>query len=270
MIDYSENYVRILGARGSVPVSGRNYIQFGGSTTSFLVKLSGVALIVDAGTGICRIPEDVLIEKKLDLLLTHLHLDHLMGLPLCPFVMKPERELTIDIPESWEPDTENKIRQLFSLPYWPVTLDDLPADILFKRIKKNDYINNLKVETIDGVHPGGVAVYKISNSEKSIVIATDCTLTDSMFDQLEAFAAHCDLLLIDGQYSDREWENKSSYGHSKWSSAAILGRACEAKKVCVVHHDPMHTDEILSAKEKEIKRIYSSCSFAKEDEMILI
>ena len=270
MIDNDENYVRILGARGSVPVSGKNYTRFGGATTSFLVSLSGTVLIVDAGTGICRIPEETAERKKLDLLLTHLHLDHLMGLPLCPFVLKPDRKMTIHIPESCEPEAENKIKQLFSLPYWPVTLDDLPADILFKRIKKNDFINNLSVKTMDGVHPGGVAVYKIRSSEKSVIIATDCTLSDSMFDQMRTLAANCDLLLIDGQYSDREWENKSLYGHSKWSSAAILGRVCGAKKVRVIHHDPMHTDEILSAEEDELKKICSSCSFAREDELILI
>ena len=54
-----------------------------------------LARIVDAGTGICRIPEETAERKKLDLLLTHLHLDHLMGLPLCPFVLKPDRKMTL-------------------------------------------------------------------------------------------------------------------------------------------------------------------------------
>ena len=265
----NDNYVKILGARGSVPVSGKEYMHFGGATISLLVNLSGMVFVIDAGSGLCRIPKEISELNRLDLLLTHLHLDHLLGLPLCPFVLQKDKRMTIHMPESWSQDAEERLMRLFSPPFWPVTLNDLPAEIIFQRIKERDYINDVFVETLHGIHPGGVEAYKISNSRKSVVIATDCTLTDSFFRELKVFAENCDLLLIDGQYSDREWNDKYYFGHSKWSEAGLIGKKSGAKQVRIIHHDPTHNDEILLSAEEEMKD-YSGCSFAREDEIILL
>ena len=97
----NDNYVKILGARGSVPVSGKEFMQFGGATTSFYINLSGTVLIVDAGSGLCKITKDISGLNRLDLLLTHLHLDHLLGLPLCPFVLQKDKSMIIHIHDSW-------------------------------------------------------------------------------------------------------------------------------------------------------------------------
>ena len=266
----SDNYVRILGARGSVPVSGKNFAQFGGATFSLLVKLSGNYLVVDAGSGLFQLPEEILKEKELDLLLTHLHLDHLIGLPLCPFLFRQGNLMKVHIPLCTEHHAEQNIRLLFSPPFWPVTLEELPAEILFHKINEKSIINNLCVEIVQGIHPGGVVIYKISNSEKSIVVATDCTLTDSLVNQLKVFADHCDLLLIDGQYNEQEWKEKSNYGHSEWYSAVLLGKECMAKKIRLIHHDPAHTDSMLEDAEERLKIIYSSCAFARENELITL
>ena len=245
----NDHYVKILGARGSVPVSGKEFMQFGGATSSFFVNLSGTVLVVDAGSGLCKLTKDISELNRLDLLLTHLHLDHLLGLPLCPFILQKNKNLTIHMPESWSQDAEERLMRLFSPPFWPVTLNDLPAKIKLHRI--------------------GVEVYKISNSQKSVVIATDCTLTDSFFHDLEVFAENCDLLLSDGQYSDLEWTEKYDYGHSKWSKAALLGKISGAKQVRIIHHDPAHSDDILLAAEKEMKD-YPGCFFAREDEIVVL
>ena len=262
--------MRILGARGSVPVSGREFMLFGGATTSILVNLSGNYLVVDAGSGFCKIPKKIENINKLDLFLTHLHLDHLIGLPLCPFLFCPDNSLTIHVPEIFGSDAESSIRNLFDSPYWPVTLEELPAEITFQSVKEKALINKICVETIYGEHPGGVVLYKISSSEKTVVIATDFTLTDTMVPELKEFADHCDLLLIDGQYSDQEWMNKCDYGHNKWTAAAAFGEMVCAEQVRIIHHDPEHTDERLIRAEYEVKEIDPACTFAKENELIIL
>ena len=135
----NDHYVKILGARGSVPVSGNEFMQFGGATSSFFVNLSGTVLVVDAGSGLCKLTKDISELNRLDLLLTHLHLDHLLGLPLCPFILQKNKNLTIHMPESWSQDAEERLMRLFSPPFWPVTLNDLPEKIQFHRIKEKDY-----------------------------------------------------------------------------------------------------------------------------------
>ena len=249
----NDHYVKILGTRGSVPVSGQEYVRYGGSTTCVLVRFAGQYIILDAGSGLYKLPAEVSRQLKIDILLTHLHLDHLTGLPLCSLLSQPGKTINIHLPEAQGFDAESSIRKLFSPPYWPVTLDELPAEIRFLPSVRDEYIESIHVETMSGVHPGGVALYRLSDKEKSIVFATDCTLTEPLLPELEAFSAHCDLLLIDGQYSDQEWDGRESYGHSKWTSAAEFGRECHAKQIRIIHHDPEHTDEILSAAEVALK-----------------
>ena len=261
-----DNYVQILGTRGSVPVSGQKYFKYGGATTSVLVKLAGRYLVLDAGSGICSLPEEALAINSLDIFLTHLHLDHLIGLPYCPFLFKKGNTLNIYA----EANAEEALRRLICPPFWPVTLDEFPAEVRFHRLEKRSVINQIGIEVIAGVHPGGVSVMKLSASEKTVVFATDCTLTKEFRCKLREFAAGCDLLLIDGQYSDGEWAGVSTYGHSRWSSAAELGYTCRAKEVRIIHHDPDHTDELLHCAELELGKKYLNCKFGREDEVMVL
>ena len=72
--------VLILGARGSVPVSGRQFTKYGGATSSYLVTLCGQTVVLDGGTGLLNLPSTVLAAPELDLILSHPHADHLLGL----------------------------------------------------------------------------------------------------------------------------------------------------------------------------------------------
>ncbi len=90
-----EDSVRILGARGSLPVSGRDYLYYGGSTACVLLCLAGETILLDAGTGIRNLPEDVLRLSRISLLLSHCHADHIIGLPMCPYLAQSGGRLDI-------------------------------------------------------------------------------------------------------------------------------------------------------------------------------
>ena len=263
--------LRVLGARGSVPVSGERYARFGGQTTCFFLRLGGTPVILDAGSGLmdvgaCLQPE----ETQASLLLTHPHADHLLGFPLCPPVMRPGFRLDVFAATRYGLSAEEQIGAYMSPPLWPVEPKHLPGDIEFHELTEHQQVGAVAVQTMEGIHPGGVSILRLSCGEKSVVLATDCTLTDTLLPMLAEFASGCDLLLCDGQYSPAEWELRSNFGHSTWTAAALLGQLSGAKETRIIHHDPGHDDAFLLAAEDALRREYPRCAFAREGEEVLL
>ncbi|MBQ3378427.1 MAG: MBL fold metallo-hydrolase [Clostridia bacterium] len=265
-----ENSVQILGARGSVPVSGGSFYRYGGATTCVLVKMAGQYVILDCGTGILKLPKQALSSPSLSLVISHAHADHIIGLAMCPYIFKSDARLDIYGARRGELDIKEQMERIFSPPIWPVDTDGLPASFYFHDLRESFYIDRIKVDTIEGAHPGGVSLIRLSAEGKSVVFMSDCTLNDGETAKYIEFAKNCDLLLCDGQYSDEEWEHRSTFGHSTWTAAARLGRDAGAKAVRIIHHDPGRTDERLDKEADALFSIHPKCSFAYEEEVILL
>ena len=123
---------------------------------------------------------------------------------------------------------------------------------------------------MDGNHPGGVKLLRLTGEKKSVVFATDFTLTEGSYQKAVDFANGCDLLLCDGQYSSEEWKTKYGFGHNTWLSAARFGLDCHAAAVRIIHHDPTHSDDVLDSAEKKAAEIYPACRMAREGEVIAL
>jgi len=266
-----KNGVWILGVRGSVPVSGPGFARYGGATSCVLVRLAGQFVLLDAGTGLLRLPEEALSEPALPLLLSHPHADHLLGLSLCPCVLRPEGpRLDIYARTRGGLDGAAQVRRLLSPPLWPVEPGELPCPPRFHELETGFDLGPVRVDALEGVHPGGVALLRLTGGGRRVVYAPDCVLTETMSAALADFARDCDLLLIDGQYSPEEWPNRYHFGHSSWRAAAELARACGAREARIVHHDPERTDEMLDAAAPELAELHPRCLFAREGEVIVL
>ncbi|MBQ1435159.1 MAG: MBL fold metallo-hydrolase [Clostridia bacterium] len=265
-----DNTVIILGARGSVPVSGEDFRRFGGATTCVLVKMAGQYIILDCGTGILKLPREAMSCPSLSVIISHAHADHIIGLAMCPYIFRDEASVDIYGASRGELDIKAQLERIFSPPTWPVGTDDLPARMSFHELGKSFYIDKIKVETKEGVHPGGVSLIRLSCEGKSVVFMTDTTLTAKNMPEYAEFAKNCDLLLCDGQYSDEEWLRRRSFGHSTWTAAARLGREANAGAVRIIHHDPSRTDEAFSDAANALLSIHPCSSFAYEEEVILL
>ena len=261
--------IHILGARGSVPVAGPAFARYGGQTTCFFLRLNGEGVILDAGSGLMELDRCLAPgENRASLLLTHPHADHLLGLPLCPAVLRPGFRLDLYAAEHEGRSAEEQIRAFLSPPLWPVGPDQLPGDIRFHALPDTLALGSLTVRSMEGCHPGGVSLLRISGGGKSVVLVTDCTLRPALLPRLTAFAADCDVLLCDGQYSEEEWKTRSDFGHSTCRAAAELGRACHAGKTLIIHHDPCRTDAMLEAMQASLAEEYPSCTFARAGEEV--
>ena len=263
--------VTILGTRGSMSSVGSEYARFGGNTTCVLLRLAGEFIVLDAGTGLMECPVPVGdVKKQVKLLLSHPHADHLVGLPLSPLMM--DRGVHIDFYSKTRVglDAKAQIARLVSPPLWPVGIEALPADIDFHELPDRLVMGGVAVDVMEGCHPGGVSLMRLSADGQSVVFIPDCTLTDELFPQLIEFSRGCSLLLCDGQYSDEEWPYRSKFGHSTWNQAAQLGVDCGAKRVRIIHHDPTHTDAFLMEASQQLNALHPDCSFAMDREEIVL
>lgn len=249
----------VLGTRGSMAVSAPGMARYGGNTTCYLIETPEEAIIIDAGTGIMNLPD--VQGKRISLLITHAHIDHIMALPM--FLGKQAgKEITIYGEMRDGLTIKEQLERYISNPLWPVTMDDYPVKLTFKDIttdnnaanntdntdNANSAINNssfnigdVTVSTMPSNHPGGSTIYRLDYNGESVVIATDfeheevtasdcsqSTAAGSPLAHLAAFSASATLILYDAQYTPEEYEKCRGYGHSTYVQAIELAEKLAA------------------------------------------
>ena len=262
--------VTILGCRGSVPVCGEQFTRYGGSTSCVLVRSGDSIAILDAGTGLLKLAPHLNEERSIPVFLTHGHVDHILGLPLCPPALSSEYQFHVYGTVHSGQDTSAQLCALMSPPLWPVSPSQLPAQFFFHSTAPRLELGSFTVDTLVGCHPGGVTIYRLTVNDRSIIYMTDCTITDENRSALLEFSRNCDLLLCDGQYSDAEWHTRATFGHNRWTEAARFGTECGAKKIRIVHHDPTHSDSTLDTARTEVRTITPACDLAFDNEEIIL
>lgn len=260
--------VTIAGSRGSIPVSSEAYRRYGGATCCVLVQHPGGNLILDGGTGLMNLGDRLKGTNSVSLLLSHPHFDHMAGICLFPEAFRRDFHIDVYGADRLGLSVREQLEVLMAPPLWPVGPEQLPAEFSFFSTVRHFTAEGMEIETMEGNHPGGVSVFRLTIGEKRIVYMTDCTITEENREMLLEFSRGCDLLLCDGQYSDGEWPARSAFGHNPWSETARFARRCGAKNARILHHDPMHTDEILDTANTQVSTIYPACTLAFDGEEI--
>ena len=254
----------VLGARGSMAVSERGREIFGGATSCYMVQTGEDCVFLDAGSGLLAAPID--FPNPPLILISHLHLDHLLGLGMYRRLLLKGVKTRLCLPEE-DPDTAwRKLERLYSPPFWPLSIKNYTGDAEMIPARFPMQYGALYIESMEGSHPGGCLIFKISSGGKSMVYVTDYEPTPFGFRALADFAKGTDLLLYDGQYEMGEYESRKGFGHSTVEKGLELMELCGAKQMRLIHHDPSSTDKELLARELLIRR--SGVRFARQGEVI--
>jgi ribonuclease BN (tRNA processing enzyme) len=212
-------------------------------------------LLLDLGTGLRMLAQTQPLDGsfRAAALLTHLHWDHVQGLPFFPPVDRPGARLDVYGPRQEEGNLGTVFGDLMRPPYFPVHFSDLRGEIVFHDVLDDDLvIGNAKVRVRPVPHSGPTGGYRIEWDGVTVVYISDhqAPYVDQQvsFTVSETVLELCDgadLLIHDAQYTPDEFELKAHWGHCTIDYALHVAKEAGVHRLCLYHHDPSHSDDRL-------------------------
>lgn len=279
-IEPTTPYYRFWGVRGSIPVSGPEYIRHGGNTPCLEINVNGMTVIIDAGTGIRELGVKIKAEpqRPLHLFIGHTHWDHIQGFPFFQPAYLPGTSLTVYGASGFGKDLRSIFSGQLDADYFPVQLQDLSSMISFHDLKENPVmIGDFRMEWCYVHHQGAAVGFKFSLGGKTIVYMTDneflkgytgapdlALISHEMkvvYRELIEFITGADILIAEAQYMDDEYPYKVGWGHTSLSNGALLCKLAKVQRWVITHHDPMHTDEFLDKKLARTQEVLAAIGY---------
>jgi phosphoribosyl 1,2-cyclic phosphodiesterase len=248
--------VTLWGTRGSLASAGPETVRYGGNTSCVEVRGDdGTLLVLDAGTGMRRLGAGLGGEvARIDILLTHLHMDHLQGLGFFAPLYRTDLEVHVWGPPSTTLDLRARLGQYMSPPLFPVRLRDLPSQPMLHDVPLGQFaIGGLRVQADLVCHPGPTVGYRIAAGSVAMAYLPDhepalgvwTTPLNPEWTSGFALAHGAGLLIHDAQYTDEEYETHVGWGHSSLRQALTFATAAGVRRLVPFHHDPDHADALL-------------------------
>ncbi|MDZ4278597.1 MAG: MBL fold metallo-hydrolase [Dehalococcoidia bacterium] len=258
--------ITLWGTRGSLPSAGPETTRYGGNTACVTVRDGeGTLLVLDAGTGILRLGASLDPQiSQVNVLLTHLHMDHIQGLGF----FQPLYEEGIDVhiwgPASATQDLRRRLARYLSPPLFPVPIRDLPCCLTLHDVPRGAFrVGSFDVTADLVCHPGPTVGYRIVEGESSIAYLPDhepALGSDDGIPQRREWLSGYDLaqgvrlLIHDAQYTPEEYETHVGWGHSSIRHAVAFAEATRAKRLVTFHHDPSHDDAAIDRLVDDVRR----------------
>ena len=251
----------LWGTRGSVAAAGPDTVGYGGDTSCVQIEgPNGEVILLDAGSGIRPVGDAVRGAARIDVLLTHLHMDHIQGLGFFAPLFDPAVETHIWGPPSATLDLAERLSRYLSPPLFPVHLRELPNAVLHDVSRGRFRIGSVTVDTDLVCHPGTTLGFRLEAGESSLAYLPDHEPALGVVDFPDlpewtsghSIMAGVDLLIHDAQYTDAEYSARVGWGHSTLGHVVALAGRAQVGTLVTFHHDPSHTDAMLDDMNGEI------------------
>ncbi len=249
--------VTLWGTRGSVGRAGPETVIYGGDTSAVEVQSrNGDVVVLDGGSGVVRLGAALAgTLRRVDVLLTHLHLDHIQGLGFFAPIFDPQCEVHVWGPMSQNMHLGQRLGRYFSPPLFPVRLRELPSLYLHDLEPGTCWIGPFAIDADFVSHPGPTLGYRLTEGSSSVCYLPDHepALGVTTFPagpewtSGHALAEGADLLIHDFQYTDEEYHERIGWGHSSFEHALGFSEQAGVDTLATFHHDPEHSDAMLQA-----------------------
>ncbi len=281
----SELWVKFWGTRGSGPAPFGDRMRYGGNTSCVSVGFDGGLAVFDAGTGLIALGrwlEEAGRQGSRDpaepvhIFIGHVHLDHIQGLFLFPWLFRKEAVIHIYGSGGGEASLEERLSLLCGPPYWPAPIGQVPATVVWHEISAGETVvlsERTRIRAERACHPNGGLLYRLEDGGRSVVYGLDCELGDGceserdvrpMWERYREFARGCGLLIFDAPYTEEEYPAYRGFGHSFWQQGVQMAKECGAGRLCISHHDWGRTDEELAGLERLLEERAAALGVAAE------
>lgn len=268
------------GIRGSFPAARPSYMRYGGETTSALVRgAGGERVLIDLGTGVSRIGQALKAERACSplVLITHYHLDHVIGLPAMPQIYDERCRVEFAAPVRDGRTIEQVLPRLLADPFWPLQLHAMDANIVFTTLPADGFAEprrhgGLEIRWAAVHHAAGCTAYRIDEpaTGASMLFATDVewALSDdaerAALLRLAREPAPAKMLFFDAHFTPEEYPEFRNWGHSTWADAIAVARAAGVSRVRMIHHSPGHDDAAMDRIDAGVRAAFAGASVAVE------
>lgn len=240
-----------LGVRGSTPAPGSDFVRYGGHTSCVAVSQSAgqrPSLVLDAGTGLRSLTpllEGAPFEGSI--LLSHLHWDHVQGIPFFAAGDRHDARVSVYVPAQDERSGRDLVAQLLSPPAFPITPEGLLGDWSFHALSSGSTsLEGFDVQPADVAHKGGRTFgYRLGSAGASMAYLPDHQPSAGVSDELLALVDGVDVLVHDAQFLEPERTWADAYGHATVLDAVALAERCDVGRLVLFHHGPSRTDDDL-------------------------
>lgn len=273
--DQEQFFVKFWGVRGSIACAGPEVQRYGGNTSCLEIMCSGRRLVFDGGTGVRYLGEHIVADgqKDIDLLLTHSHIDHVVGLPFFTPLFRQDTTCRI-----WSGhlaggmSTLGAIGNLMNAPLFPVPPEIFQADVQYKDFEAGDVLKpheGIVIRTAALNHPNGATGYRVEHKGKSIAYVTDTEHREDGLDQsILGLIENADIFIYDATYSDEEYPASRGFGHSTWQEGVRLADAASVDLYVAFHHDPSHDDDFMDQVARDLEKARPGSIVAREGETL--
>ena len=266
--------VRFFGVRGTIPVPGPSTLINGGNTACVEVRVNGRLFIVDAGSGIIGLG-DVLAgtsEQSFDILLSHLHQDHIIGLPFFAPLWDPERHLRVHAGNLGGATPEAALRKQFGPPLFPIELDHKSQNIDFIGFNAGEtltFADGSRVRTAPLRHPGGATGYRFDYGGRAVAYISDFEHAGPVPEpDIVDFVRRCDLVIYDTTFTAEDYPPCKGWGHSTIEAGLSLCAAAGAKRLAAFHHNPYYDDVKLAQVDEALHKALPGSFCARENQVL--
>lgn len=274
---------RFLGTRGSYPTSNEENNTYGGSTPCIEVEHDEKKIILDAGTGILGLDFQAYFDsERIDILLTHLHMDHIQGLGFFKPLFFPKKEVHIWGPGGSTNSLYSRLNRFLSPPLFPLPLRDLPCELTIHEVTNSNFqIGPFKINSEFIIHPGPTVGYRIQCDDKVLtyipdhepMIGSTELYNDNKWVSGYELGKEADVLIHDSQYTDEEYQSRFGWGHSSTKLVIDIAERMKVKNLFMFHHDPEHSDSFLNEmlnSIKESRELTVNVSLAKQGKEVVL
>ena len=248
--------------RGSIPTPGPTTVRYGGNTSCVEVRAGGEIILLDAGTGLRALGRSLLSEFKdqplnLTMLLTHMHWDHIQGLPFFGPIYNSRCRLRILGCEGTRKGLVNALTSQMESTYFPVPFNKLPSNIEIEELKDFNFnIGPVSVRAMRANHPGLCVGYRLFSPDSLIAFFPDTEPRTGGKDRdMIEFLRDVDLLILDSQYDSAEYQQHLGWGHGCVDDSVELALLAGVKQLSLFHHDPDHDDKRIDGLVKHARQL---------------